>query len=73
MSKRITLTDFEVEQIINGLTTLRDATSLHYQVIKVGQRFYDILIAKLKTEPSTTKASASSVISNVSQKEQNVK
>lgn len=48
MSKRITLTDFEIEQLVKGLKYLREQSGLRYEVIKVGQRFYDELIAKLE-------------------------
>lgn len=50
MSKRVTLTDFEVEQIVSGLTKLRSEPGLNYEVTKVGQRCYDRLIAKLKDQ-----------------------
>lgn len=50
MSIRITLTDFEVKQIIDGLTSLRNETALSYSVIKVGQNFYDELIKRLKDD-----------------------
>jgi hypothetical protein len=48
MSKRITLTDFEIEQIISALDRLKNETLLSYEVIKVGQRWYGVLIEKLK-------------------------
>jgi len=48
MSKRVTLTDFEIEQIVSALNTLRGESSLGYEVIKVGQRWYDRLIKKLR-------------------------
>ena len=51
MSKRVTLTDFEIEQIIEGLTALKHQTPLNYQVIKVGRRFYEQLICKLSPKP----------------------
>lgn len=47
MSKRITFTDFEIEQIVKGLTELQNTTGLDYEVIKVGKRFYQKLIDKL--------------------------
>jgi hypothetical protein len=50
MSKRVTLTDFEIEQLINGLTTLRNETGFQHEVIKVGQRWYDALITKLSKD-----------------------
>lgn len=55
MSKRVTLTDFEIQQIINGLTELRNQPILKYEVVRVGQRWYDRLIRKLepKIEPPT--------------------
>jgi hypothetical protein len=50
MSKRITLADFEIEQIVSGLTRLRNEPGLNYEVTKVGQRWYDRLIVKLKDQ-----------------------
>jgi hypothetical protein len=68
MSKRITLTDFEVEQILRALEVLRDDTpTVRYEVVFVGQRFYNKLIDKLKTEPSISKASAGSVKQSITE------
>lgn len=50
MSKRIILTDFEIEQIICSLIAHKDESGMSYQVIKVGRHFYDQLIAKLKSQ-----------------------
>lgn len=50
MSKRVTLTDFEIEQIVKGLTSLNKQITLDYEVIRVGQRFYNLLIDKLKDQ-----------------------
>lgn len=47
MSKRITLTDFEIEQIVKSLESNRDATTIDYEVVNVGKRFYNELINKL--------------------------
>lgn len=65
MSKRITLTDFEIEQITEALKELSKQPSLRYEVTKAGQRLYDQLIAKLKTEPLSQKVSPSSAESSV--------
>lgn len=67
MSKRITLSDFEVEQIVSALTKLRNEPSLTYEVTQAGQRYYDQLIAKLKIEPSISRVSASSTDSSIPQ------
>ncbi len=67
MSKRINLTDFEREQLIKGLEYLKKETHLSYEVIRVGQRFYNQLINKLETEPSISKVSASSVKPSITQ------
>jgi hypothetical protein len=48
MSKRVTLTDFEIEQIVSALNTLKGQSSLSYEVTRVGQRWYDRLIKKLR-------------------------
>lgn len=53
MSKRITLTDFEIEQIAESLKSHRDATNLDYQVIKVGKVFYNELLKKFKVKEDT--------------------
>lgn len=50
MSTRVTLTDFEIEQLVKGLESLSNQTSLDYEVITVGKRFYKNLIFKLRTE-----------------------
>jgi len=50
MSKRITFTDFEVEQLIKGLEHMCKETSLGYEVVNVGKRFYAQLIKKLKNQ-----------------------
>ncbi len=52
MSKRITFTDFEIQQLVEGLQRLRSETALNYEVIKVGQRFYQKLIDKLRGNQS---------------------
>jgi len=62
MSKRITFTDFEIEQLTKGLEQLiKDSPGINYEVVNVGRRFYNQLINKLKTEPSSQKVSSSSV------------
>lgn len=53
MSKRVTLTDFEIEQIINGLEELKGAAAVQYEVVRVGKRFYDQIIAKLQPPKPT--------------------
>lgn len=50
MSKRITLTDLEIEQIAKGLRNLRDACGLQYEVINVGKHFYNQIISKLESQ-----------------------
>lgn len=52
MSKRVTLTDFEMEQIIRGLQELRDQTFMSYEVVRVGKAVYNDLIAKLPAKES---------------------
>ena len=59
MSNRITLTDFETKQIISALTTLRNQSSLDYEVIRVGQHWYDELIKKLQHQRSVETLSLS--------------
>lgn len=59
MSKRITLTNFEIEQLICGLKALRNATNLDYEVVKVGKRFYTELIKKLELPNTSDKAEVS--------------
>lgn len=56
MSKRIILTDFEIEQLVHGLKKLKDETSIPYEVIKVGKRFYEGLIEKLQPSQSKDKS-----------------
>lgn len=50
MSKRVTLTDFEIEQIVSGLRVLCNETALVYEVARVGKRFYNELISKLESQ-----------------------
>lgn len=47
MGKRVTLTDREVEYIVEGLKNLKNAITLDYQVIKTGQQVYQDIIDKL--------------------------
>lgn len=47
MSIRITLTDFEIEQLVSGLAELRSQGNGSYEVTKVGRNWYDKLIDKL--------------------------
>lgn len=56
MSKRVTLTDFEIKQIISGLTQLRNQSNGAYAVTQVGRRWYDALIEKLTKDPMTVDA-----------------
>jgi len=46
MSKRITLTDFEIEQIVVALKQLRNEGNGIYQVTVVGRHWYDDLVSK---------------------------
>lgn len=55
MSNRISLTDREIDYIIEGLTTLKNQTNLDYSVIRTGQQVYHDIINKLR--PSAEKAS----------------
>jgi len=48
MSKRVSLTDFEIEQIVNALDPLSKEPSYTYQVTVCGQDFYAKLIEKLQ-------------------------
>ncbi|HEU5187083.1 MAG TPA: hypothetical protein VFT87_01125 [Candidatus Saccharimonadales bacterium] len=48
MSKRVTLTDYEIEQIVIALTRESKEGIDYHQVVKIGRHFYDQLIAKLK-------------------------
>lgn len=73
MNKRVTLTSEDIELINTALKMLRDKSdSLPVTYPEHGlaarQRF-DQLEKKLKTEPSISKVSASSVKSSVAQKE----
>lgn len=47
MSKRIRLSDAEIEHIIKGLAALRDQCNLDYAVVKTGKRVYQKIIDKL--------------------------
>jgi hypothetical protein len=47
MSKRITFNNFEIEQLVKGLEALRDQINMPYESIRVGRRFYQVLIDKL--------------------------
>lgn len=62
MSKRITLSDFDIEQIVAALTVLRDESGLSYEVIRVGQRYYDRLIEKLKNDHFQASAKSEPVL-----------
>lgn len=48
MSRRITLTDFETEQIVLALTSIANQVNLDYQVILCGKAFYQRLINRLQ-------------------------
>jgi hypothetical protein len=52
MSKRVTLSDVEIEEIVTALQVLGNQGNVYaYEVTKVGRRFYDRLIAKLEGTP----------------------
>jgi len=57
MSKRVTLTDSEIELIINGLKYLQSQTALSYEVVKCGQRAIQHVIDKLYTKIPDKKSS----------------
>lgn len=55
MGKRITLSDFEIEQIVKALEAHQNATTLDYEVIAVGKRWYSALIYKLTNKDNEDK------------------
>jgi len=48
MSKRITLTDYEIEQIVASLNTAINTPAWDYQVIEVGKHTLQSLVNKLQ-------------------------
>lgn len=53
MSKRITLTDFEIQQIVDALKKLQAEPAIKYAVTSAGIKLYDTIIEKL--QPSVSK------------------